>query len=290
MGDNPVEVRVLFGAWKPRPAGLLRFARTSCRSLGRPSLFDLGSVRCATQRRCAGLIASRPADRSKHPPVASIALLKKLYMFLRRRPKWPRVEHEDIVRRSRLLVIDDGDFPYLPLFERDGYTMEKWDDVEDLAALETGKFDVILLDLLGVGRAESADEGFGLLEHIRATNPAQIVVAYSNAEWSLEYQPFFEKADAALHKTQADYVEFKRTVDRLLDQRFSLGFYLTRISTELGESSTAEALEKAESAILAGEVASLTQYLKNRIADGATVDRVLMLVQAAAGVAGLWKS
>ncbi len=34
------------------------------------------------------------------------------------------------MKRARLLVIDDADFPYLSLFERDGYTMEKWADVK----------------------------------------------------------------------------------------------------------------------------------------------------------------
>jgi CheY-like chemotaxis protein len=48
-------------------------------------------------------------------------------------------------------VIDDQDFPYKELFERDGYTVTKWDDVHDLAQLESGEFDLILLDLLGVG-------------------------------------------------------------------------------------------------------------------------------------------
>lgn len=38
-----------------------------------------------------------------------------------------------------------------------------------------------------------------------------------------------------LYKTKTDYVEFKRTVDRLLAERFSLGFYEGRILAELGD-------------------------------------------------------
>jgi CheY-like chemotaxis protein len=155
--------------------------------------------------------------------------------LFRRTPQWPKITHADIVRRARILVIDDGAFPYKTLFERDGYTIQQWGEVTDLEALETGEYDLILLDLLGVGRAESSDEGFGLLKHIRQTSPAQIVIAYSNADLSLAYQPFFRDADAVLHKSKTDYVEFKRTVDRLLDEHFSLGFYLNRISLELGD-------------------------------------------------------
>lgn len=123
------------------------------------------------------------------------------------------MSHAEVVRRARILVIDDGAFPYKQLFERDGYTIQQWPDVTDLPALETGEFDLILLDLVGVGLAESADEGFGLLRHIRQTSSAQIVIAYSNADLSLKYQPFFRDADAVLHMTKTDYVEFKRTVD-----------------------------------------------------------------------------
>jgi CheY-like chemotaxis protein len=211
---------------------------------------------------------------------------------LRRLPEWPVVTHAEIVRRARILVIDDGEFTYMKLFERDGYTIQQWADVKDLATLETGEFDLILLDLIGVGLAESADEGFGLLKHIRATSPAQIVVAYSNSDLSLAYHPFFRDADAVLHKTKTDYVEFKRTVDRLLNDRFSLGFYITRVTAELGEHTTIapKATEKARRAILTGDIEPLRAYLGKKIDDVVTIDRVIALVSVAISIAGLWKS
>jgi CheY-like chemotaxis protein len=179
----------------------------------------------------------------------------------------------------------------MPLFERDGYTIQQWPDVTDLGALETGEFDVILLDLRGVGRAESADEGFGILKHIRETSPAQIVVAYSNEDLSLEYQPFFRDADAVLAKT-SDYVEFKRTVNRLLDQRFSLGFYVARVSSELGAhaAEAPKALEKAQTAILTGRVDPLRKYLVRKIDDEITIDRVIAIVTVAIRIVTSWTS
>jgi len=59
---------------------------------------------------------------------------------------WPTIELSEIKKRARLLVIDDSDFPYQSLFERDGYTIEKWPDVTDLPKLESGFYDVVLLD------------------------------------------------------------------------------------------------------------------------------------------------
>jgi len=189
-------------------------------------------------------------------------------------------------------VIDDQAFPHIVLFKKDGYTVQQWKDVEDLASLENGDFDLILLDLLGVGRKHSSDEGLGILKHIRDRSPAQIVVAYSNADIPLSSQPFFRDADAVLHKTRADYVEFKRTVDDLLDRRFSLGFYLDRIGATLGDAApqAPKARKKARQAILTANTESLQRYLMRRIDDELTVDRVIALAGAGAEMVSLWQS
>lgn len=214
-----------------------------------------------------------------------------MQLFSRQR-QWPAVSRSEILKRARILVIDDGEFPYITLFQEDGYTVQQWKDVTDLSALENGDFDLILLDLRGVGRKHSADEGFGILKHIRETAPAQIIVAYSSADLSLDYQPFFRNADAILHKTKNDYVEYKRTVDTLLERKFSLGFYLDRIGAELGDYAVQapKARKKARAAILSGETEPLRRYLIKRIDDNVTIDRVIALVGAGAQIAALWRT
>jgi hypothetical protein len=209
-----------------------------------------------------------------------------------RRASWPTVSREEILKRARILVIDDQDFPYITLFKRDGYAIEQWDDVDDLPALEQNSYDIILLDLRGVGRDHSKDEGLGILKHLRKVSPAQIVVAYSSSDLSLAYQPFFRDADMVLHKTQDDYVTYKRAVDELLDRRFSLGFYLDRVGTELGEyvQQAPKARKKARRALVSGDKAPLLKYLRLRIDDDVIVDRVIAVVTAGAQIAALWKS
>jgi CheY-like chemotaxis protein len=205
--------------------------------------------------------------------------------------KWPRIPHDEIVRRARILVIDDQEFPYKEIFERDGYTVAKWSDVEDLARLERGEFDLILLDLLGVGRKESADQGLGLLRHIRRAAPAQLVVAYSSADWPVSYQPFFDMADGVLSKT-ADYVDFKKTVDDLLTQRFELGFYVGRIQIELADYSAdmPSLVRKTRKAILSGNTDRLRHYLARHVDNPETVDRAINIAGVAISILGLWKS
>jgi CheY-like chemotaxis protein len=203
--------------------------------------------------------------------------------MFRRHPTWRKLPLKEIVKRAKIVVIDDDEFPYQKLFKRDGYSIEKWPDVKDVSRLEEGDFDVILLDLFGVGKAQSERQGFGILEHIRERRPAQIVVAYSNAEWSVEYQPFFQDADAVLHKTKDDYYEFKRTVDDLLQQRFSFGFYAARVRDELGDS--ADLIPKLDRrvsrAVASGNTAPLRHTLLERVEDKITVDRVIAVVEIA---------
>lgn len=203
--------------------------------------------------------------------------------MLRQRPSWRPLPLKEIVKRTRLVVIDDDEFTYQKLFKRDGYNIEKWPDVKDLTRLEEGDFDLILLDLYGVGRAQSENQGFGILEHIRERRPAQIVIAYSNAEWSVEYQPFFQDADAVLHKTKDDYYEFKRTVDDLLQKRFSYGFYVGRAREELGDAVDAvpKLDRKIERAIATGSTVSLKRSLLDRIEDQVTVERVIAVIDIA---------
>jgi len=96
--------------------------------------------------------------------------------------KWPELSFEEIKKRARLLVVDDNEFPYKELFERDEYQIDKWDDIEKLSKLESGYYDIILLDIQGVGESQSEEQGFGILKHLRTTTPAQMVIAYSNAD------------------------------------------------------------------------------------------------------------
>ncbi len=211
-------------------------------------------------------------------------------MFGRSKNQWPVVSLDEIRQRARILVVDDQAFPYETLFERDGYTIKKWDDIDNLRDLEEGNFDLILLDLQGVGRSESSEEGLGVLKHIRTAQPAQIIIAYSNADWPLKHQPFFQMADATLQKT-ADYVDFKRTVDELLQQRFALGFYLKRVSNELRDHlAEVPKLDRlASDALVSHDPSRITKYLRKHIDDPKLIERVLQIIQIGIEVARIWR-
>ncbi len=207
-------------------------------------------------------------------------MFKKLF----RKNYWPELPIEELRKRSRLLVIDDQSFSYVELFQRDGYTIEKWDDVEDLTKLESGYYDIILLDIQGIGREISIKEqGFGVLKHVKKVNPTQIIVAYSNKEWSFKYAEFFDLADSKLAKTD-DYVVFKEEIDELLKNKFSLGFYVSKINslaTKYGaDTQKLESLSKK--AIVSKDNSKLENYLKSVIENKEIIQTILQIASVAA--------
>lgn len=195
---------------------------------------------------------------------------------------------EEIRKRARILVVDDNDFAYLELFKRDGYVIDKWDDIDDLPKIERGEFDIILLDIQGIGKELSQEQGLGVLKHIRKACPIQIVIAYSNADFSLKYQEFFKMADETLDKS-SDYVEFKRIVDKLLCERFSEGFYLQRILLLANPyiSDTSKLKKLSKEAIYKKDESKLERYLGMYIDNKETVTTILNIISIAIGIAAL---
>jgi hypothetical protein len=196
----------------------------------------------------------------------------------RQRAGWETPPVAVLRKRARVLVIDDSEFTYLPLFARDGYRIDHWSEIRDLSALESGDFDVILLDLHGVGTQESANSGLGVLQHLRNVSPTQMVVAYSSVSWPLADKKFFDLADRTLSKTD-DYLDFKEAVDALIVSRFSFSFFEARARAELHAAGVADkgltdalgrALDKKSTDPIRG-------FLERSSADPHLVDRVLLI-------------
>lgn len=181
--------------------------------------------------------------------------------------KWPEFTFEQIKKRASILVIDDDEFPYKTLFEDDDYKITKWDDINNLGKLENNTYDIILLDIQGIATDICKDEGFGILKHIKEISPSQIVIAYSNADWSLKYQDFFDMADDKISK-DVDFTEFKRSVDKQLKNVFSYEYYCNKILSLVDSSiSTKRLKQKIEKSIKNDKVNILESFLINKSID-----------------------
>lgn len=138
----------------------------------------------------------------------------------------PTVSIAEARKRARILVIDDDPkaFP-VSLLKAEGYNIEYWDTVKNFRDLETGEYDLIVLDIQGIASKEQSEtDGIGILEHIKHYNPAQIVIAYSAKKYDLKQGNFWRLADDFLGKP-SPLTECKQRVDELLRSRFSAQYY-----------------------------------------------------------------
>jgi hypothetical protein len=202
------------------------------------------------------------------------------------RPIPPSPSLETVRKSARLLIIDDQVFPAGRLFKRDGYHVERWSKIENLSKLTDGHYTLILLDLHGVALTESPQRaGLGILQHVKGSNPTQLVIAYSAQKWSISNRDYFELADAVLDKGM-DYVDFKNEVDQLLLRHYSVGYFINKMNQELGDSAAMVpgAVPKALRAMRTGSTAQLRTYLIRGIQEPQKIDRVLAIVGTGASV------
>jgi DNA-binding NarL/FixJ family response regulator len=187
---------------------------------------------------------------------------------------------EALRKSARILVIDDHAFPAQRTFTRDGYHFERWPEVKNLSQLTDGHWQVILLDVQGVGLNESPDkQGIGILEHIKRTNPAQAVVIYSAQKQAITASEQLVLADAILDKG-ISYVDYKVVVDRLLLNSATPGYFISAMNRELGENATLapKAVSKALRAFRRGDTGALRGYFEKTLPAQAQIDTLVKII------------
>jgi CheY-like chemotaxis protein len=198
---------------------------------------------------------------------------------------------ETLRKRAKILVIDDHPLPAQRLFERDGYHFQRWPEIKNLSQLTDGHYEIILLDIQGVGLNESPDlQGLGILRHIKQSNPAQMIIVYSAQSQRLSMRDLIELADAVLDK-DASYVDYKDIVDRLLRQGATPGYFISVINRDLGPNAVLvpQVVPKTLHTFRRGNTKALNQYLSSHLSDPEQVDRILTVVGIAISVLSLVK-
>ena len=139
---------------------------------------------------------------------------------------------DELKRRTRILVIDNEKTFPTELFTSNGYFIEQWEKVKDLNKLLRGEYDIIVLDIMGVAKEYSEEDGLGILEAIKKENPSQIIIAYSGGSFDISKQRFWDLADEKIAKP-ADFLKIKGTVDNLIKKKFTPERYIDSLITLL---------------------------------------------------------
>jgi hypothetical protein len=151
------------------------------------------------------------------------------------------VDFEEIKKRTRIVVVDDEDSFPVNLFKAEGYSIDKWDKVTDVSygKLESGFYDIIVLDIKGIALDISQDDGLGVLENIKEKNPAQIIVAYSQHSFDLNKSRFWKLADETIAKP-SDFLKIKGIIDTLINTKFKPERYIEALHQVLRQSGISE--------------------------------------------------
>lgn len=163
-----------------------------------------------------------------------------------------RLDLKDQIRRARILVIDDDPnaFP-TELLKAEGYNVTYWESLKTLTPLESGEYDIIILDLNGIATpTQSSTDGIGILRHIKAYNPGQIVVAYSAKKYDFRQGDFWKLADDYLGKP-SPLDACKQKIDELLQAKFNIEYYWGILRSQMSAESVPEkSIKKLENLIV----------------------------------------
>jgi CheY-like chemotaxis protein len=109
---------------------------------------------------------------------------------------------EELVRRSRILVIDDQKPELINDLKSAHFSVDYVDDItaSTIDTIEKPLYDLILLDFGEVGKSFGDDHGLSLLRHIKRVNPAIIVLTYTSMALQTKHSDFYRLADGTLAK------------------------------------------------------------------------------------------
>ena len=158
----------------------------------------------------------------------------------------------ELRKRARILVVDDDPtaFPH-KLLTKEGYNVTYWRTIDNIRDLESGEYDIIVLDIEGITPPTvSTTGGIGILTHIKKYNPGQIVIAYSGHKYDLRHADFWNIADDYLGKPSS-LLDCKEKIDSLLEREFTATYYATVLKQLLSDNGASEKqIAKLEHAIV----------------------------------------
>lgn len=192
---------------------------------------------------------------------------------------------------AKILVIDDdpNSFPVKTL-KTEGYNVDYWDHVENLSRLESGEFDIIILDIGGVADHLSTQDGLAVLEQLKRSNPAQIIVAFSGQTFDLSKTSFWKLADDTLPKP-VDVIKCKQVIDNLLETKISVRGYWNGIvallqAREVPQRKISKIEDQIASALNDGKIPNGQAVFEHVLRNGQDLITALALVGKIAGLFG----
>lgn len=141
---------------------------------------------------------------------------------------WPEFDRSDLIADCRILVIDDASPDKIAMFERRGFQIVLKQSVEhDAENIYQNDYDLLLLDLRGVGSEFGASKGNEALPLLRRDNPWLPIVIFTSFQQDLKGQALAEVealSEGVLRKSLR-YDEIETRVIEVLQRSRSRGSF-----------------------------------------------------------------
>lgn len=146
---------------------------------------------------------------NEKPPMFSLFHKKKVSDYN------PNLSRQDLIRKSRILMIDDEKPALIDDLIKDGFSVDYDPTGDDTAKIEKNLYDLIILDFGGVGKKFGKDQGLSLLKHIKRVNPAPFVLAYTSKSLPAEQSEFYRLTNGTLSKDAGIQESFAKIEESL---------------------------------------------------------------------------
>lgn len=103
---------------------------------------------------------------------------------------------------TKILIIDDDDFPLFHPLQSSGYNLSKRNGNDDIKNLDDViVYDIILCDIKGVGKNFGGNfEGAHLAKELKIKYPDKIIISYTASTHEIQYQKLLSKLDGVYPK------------------------------------------------------------------------------------------
>lgn len=93
--------------------------------------------------------------------------------------------NKDLMETTRILIVDDNDFSYLPMLRSSGYNVHQNKDVEDIHVAEG--YHIIISDVDGVAqKMDPKDQGMAFIRQVGRAYPEKITGVYSGKTFKIQ--------------------------------------------------------------------------------------------------------
>ena len=130
------------------------------------------------------------------------------------------LDFSQLKSKTRVLFIDDNDFPVVKNLKKAGWITDLINDVYDIDDASIVASHILFVDINGVAKSLSDEEGVGLVKALKKKyGKTKKVIIYSSDEEGNRFNEAFRVADDFLPK-QSDYFEFLAIVEKYAKEVF----------------------------------------------------------------------